>query len=66
MSLEAKVEALTVALDRLAAIISGAQAVATSGAAGSNKAFPHSDSDDRTAQQVADEIEDLRSNQKSI
>lgn len=57
MSLEAKVEALTAALDRLAAIISGAQAVATSGAVGSNKAFPHSDSDDRTEQQVADEIE---------
>lgn len=57
MSLEAKVEALTAALDRLAAIISGAQAVATSSAVGSNKAFPHSDSDDRTEQQVADEIE---------
>lgn len=57
MSLEAKVEALTAALDRLAAIISGAQVVATSGAVGSNKAFPHSDSDDRTEQQVADEIE---------
>lgn len=57
MSLEAKVEALTAALDRLAAVISGAQAVATAGAVGSNKAFPHSDSDDRTAQQVSDEIE---------
>lgn len=57
MSLEAKVEALTAALDRLAAVISGAQAIATAGAVGSNKAFPHSDSDDRTVQQVADEIE---------
>lgn len=57
MSLEAKVEALTAALDRLAAIISGTQAIAASGAVGSNKAFPHSDSDDRTEQQVADEIE---------
>lgn len=57
MSLEAKVEALTAALDRLAEVISGAQAIATAGAVGSNKAFPHSDSDDRTVQQVADEIE---------